>query len=385
MLQNRWGDCKEPWEVDEVAAAVRNTKKYPEQKVWGFSLKYVLITLLAKIFHIKTSEDKLKKLHADIKLLCCRKAGKDTALCRAYLDGVEKMWPRLKELALDPGFYRFVYDHAMESVFMLPYFAVLSPHAPALEAARGYSVDLAGRYRKIDPQEDPQAFEFVYGERTFRSFGFRAVVHQVFFLNESKDMQESGLGKPNILIVGGGLLVYFRYFHLRPEMLKDIFGQITVYDNDPNMPEYLKMVFDKPMSEYGIDYNFTDAEKAFSNALMWGKFDIVDCTGVLSYCQDDESLCRMLKGMARLLRPGGHMLFDLQTLTPDMLRCAFTLAWKTNPPLKPNFTPKGTIRRVERVAKECGLKVSDHWVDESNSIPALVDFVLQKPYANPTP
>lgn len=378
MLEYRWSD-KQPQELDDVVAAILDTERYPEQKVWSVSVKYILITLLSKLFHIKTTQAKVEAFYYQAKQLCRSLAAVDVQCCDAYLGGLDAMWPRLRYQLEDPGFYKFVCKYAMESAFLLPYFAVLSPYAPALEAAHGYSVDFGGTYRKVDLMEDPQAFGFVVGERTFRSFNFRALNHQVACLNLSMDMQASGLGKPSIFFAGGGMLPSVRYYYLRPENLQEYFERVVVYDKDPKMREYLKMVFEWPINEYGIEYYFDSFEMAFADECLWGKFDVVDCTGVMSYCQSDDDIDRALSGLASLLKPGGIMLFDRQVMTPDMIRCAVTLAWKTEPPLKPDLTVKRAIRRIEAAAERCDLNVECSFVDEYNTIPALVDFILQKP------
>lgn len=378
MLDNRWSN-KRPQEVDDVIAAICDTERYPEQKVWSLSVKYVLITLFSKLFRIQTQQAKVELFYYQAERLCRDLAGSDLQQRDAYLKGLKDMWPKLREQLKDPGFYGFVCKYAMGSAFLLPYFAVLSPRAPALEAAHGYSVDFGGAYRKIDPVNDSQTFQFVVGERTFRSFNFRALNHQTAMLNLSMDMQVSGLGKPNVFFAGGGMLPSVRYYGLHPEDLKKYFDQIVVYDKDPDMRKYLKMVFERPVNEYGIEYHFSGFEGAFADESLWSKFDVVDCTGVMSYCQNDGDIDRMLSCLSLLLKPGGMLLFDRQVMTPDMIRCAVTLAWKTEPPLKPDLTVKRAIRRIEDAAKRCDLNVENYFVDEYNKIPALVDFILRKP------
>ena len=167
LLENRWSSQK-PYDIDDVDRAVRNLEEYSEQGVWAYSIKYILITLGSRIFRIRTSQAKIEQFYADAKLLCANLTKNDCEQLNKYLKGLDAMWPKLRKQLEDPGFYRFVYEFAMQSAFLLPYFSVLSPHAPALEAARGYSVDMGGTYRRIDPETDPQTFRFVVGERTFR-------------------------------------------------------------------------------------------------------------------------------------------------------------------------------------------------------------------------
>lgn len=378
LLENRWSSQK-PYDIDDVDRAVRNLEEYSEQGVWAYSIKYILITLGSRIFRIRTSQAKIEQFYADAKLLCANLTKNDCEQLNKYLKGLDAMWPKLRKQLEDPGFYRFVYEFAMQSAFLLPYFSVLSPHAPALEAARGYSVDMGGTYRRIDPETDPQTFRFVVGERTFRSFDFRLCNHQTALLNLAADMEASGLGKPSVFFVGGGMMPMVRFYYLRPEMVKDVFDRVVVYDSDPNMPEYLKMVFDRPLSRYGIDYHFEDAANGFNDLAFQGQFDAVDCTGVMSYCQTDEDIAKMLCGMKKMLKPGGIMMFDRQVMTPDMIRCALTLAWKTDPPLKPELTVKRAITRIRKIAARVGLVVTDTFPDEYNRLPALVDFILRNP------
>lgn len=371
MIENKWSK-KQPWELDEIERAMRDIEKYPEENAWEYSIKYILITIFARIFHIKTSQSKIQQFYVDAQALCRKLTANDAEQLQSYLNGLDAMWPKLQRQLEDPGFYKFVKKYGMDSAFLLTYFSVLSPNAPAMEAAGGYSVDLSGTYRKI-PESDYQAYSLCVREPTFRSFCRRIWFSQMHFLNYVAEYRAD----PDIFMAAAGLLPVFRRYELRPEMLKKVFGRIVAYDRDPAMPEYLKMVFDKPVSEYGIDYYFEDLKVAFANPKLQQAFDIVDAEGLMSYSQNDTELKSMLRGFKDLLRPGGIMTFDVQTMEWSMVRCAVSLAWKL--PLKPDKNPRAAIERVSRCAAEVGLEIVDYAIDDYNKTPALVCFCLRKP------
>lgn len=371
MIENKWGK-KQPWELDEIELAMRDTKRYPEENAWEYSIKYVLITIFAKLFHIRTSQSKIQQFYIDAKALCRKLTGDDTEQLQAYLRGLDQMWPKLQRQLEDPGFYKFVNKYGMDSAFLLTYFSVLSPSAPALEAAGGFSVDLGGVYRKI-PESDYQAYELCVREPTFRSFCRRIWFSQMHFLNYVMETRAD----PDIFMAAAGLMPAFRRYELRPEMLKKVFGRIVAYDRDPKMPEYLKMVFDKPVDEYGIEYHIADLDVAFEKQELWQAFDIVDAEGLMSYYKDELETKEMLRGFKKLLRPGGIMTFDVQTMEWSMIRCAVSLAWKL--PLKPDKDPRAAIERITRCATAVGLEVVEYAIDDYNKTPALVCFCLRKP------
>lgn len=384
MFDMKW-TTQQPWDCDRIERSIRDTKKYPEENAWEYSIKYILITLFCKLFRIKTPLKKRARFYEDARELCRRLANGDDGLQQAYLNGLEAMWSKLQQQILDPGFYYFVQKYGMESAFLLTYFSVLSPNAPALEAARGYSVDIAGRYREI-PESDYQAYNLCVREPTFRSFGQRVWWAQSCMLQKVRDYEmkapEGLLGysgkieKPNVLFAPAGMIPEVRYYHLKPEMLKSMFGRIVAYDLDPEMPGYLNMVFKRSMEEYGIDYRLEALERAFVNPELQGLFDVVVANGFMSYHQDEAETLYYLRGFHKLLKPGGVVVFDVQTMEPSMVRCAVTLAWKL--PLKPDRSPKAAIERIREAAKRVGFAGFEYEIDKYNKRPALVNFRLTK-------
>lgn len=377
---------QQPWDCDRIERSIRDTKKYPEENAWEYSIKYILMTLFCKLFHIRISQRKVAEFYVEARELCRKLADGDDKLLRAYFDGLEAMWPKLQQQIREPGFYHFVRKFGMDSAFLLTYFSVLSPSAPALEAARGHSVDIAGRYREI-PESDYQAYNLCVREPTFRSFGTSRVwAAQSCMLQKALDYEMkapdacagscASVEKPNILFAPAGMMPEVRYYRLRPEMLKDLFGRIVAYDNDPKMPEYLKMVFERPVEEYGIDYRMEALERAFDDPELQGMFDVVVANGFMSYHKDDAETLYYLRGFHKLLKPGGVVVFDVQTLEPSMVRCAVTLAWKL--PLKPDRSPKAAIGRIRKAAERAGFAEFEYEVDKCNKRPALVYFHLTK-------
>ncbi len=375
MLTSRWSG-KHPWDLDEIDAAIKDTEKYPEEGAWEYSIKYILITLLSSLFHIKTSDEKVEACYVRAKNLCRSLARGSRTLYEAYLEGLQDMWPKLSEQLRDPGFYKFVQKFGMESAFLLPYLSVLSPHAPALEAAAGYSVDMAGVYRKI-PKSDRQGLELCVREPTLRSFCARTWGAQEEMLGAVVDAQTNGWEKPNVFFAAAGMLPAVRRYHLKPEMLKGLFGRMVAYDSDPKMPEYLQMVFERPVNEYGIEYHFEDLNQAFSDPDLQGKFQVLIATGIMSYYKSAAQTDYMLTGFKNLLAPGGAMFFDVQVMEWSMIRCAVSLAWKCD--LKPDRDTKSVIDRISRHAKALGLVVEHSQVDPYNTHPTLVNFSLRKP------
>ena len=361
-------------------------ERFPPEGAWDYSIKYILLALAQKPVRARISRKKIEKFHEQavnrLRILAERDPNLDT---HEAVRGFENIWPKLSQMLREPAFYYCVKRFCMDSAFLYTYFVELSGYASALEMAMGYSIDITGKYREI-PECDG-AYRMAVLEPTFRSFLQRIWYSQQMMLDKAlelgwcpnmTDEEKQKCRKVKVLFLGGGMLPQLRMYELCPETVSEMFD-ITVYDKDPKMPEYLKMVFKKPIEEYGIEYHFEDFDKAFKDVHNYSEYDIVIAEGVMSYYKKPEQTAYMLSGAYRMLKSNGVFVHDLQILEPSMLRCVLALAWRDTG-LNPDLKTKKAIERLEAAADIAGFDTASMQVevDYYNKVPAIVNFCWQK-------
>ncbi len=383
MLENVWSK-NQPEDLCKVDRDILDEGRFPPEGYWDYSVKYILLAIVQKVFRLRVSWKKINQFHVDATERLRELAKKDPELdeCEA-MRGFERIWPKLSQMLREPAFYFCIKRFCMDSSFLYTYFVELSGYAPALEIAAGASNDVTGRYREI-PECDG-GYKMAVLEPTFRSFLQRIWFSQQIMLRRAKssgwrpnmaDDEKQKCRRVRVLFLGGGMLPQLRMYELAPETVSEVFD-IVVYDKDPKMPNHLEMVFGKPIQEYGIKYCFTDFDEAFKDSANFGKYDIIVAEGVMSYYKTPEQTQYMLRGAHKMLVDGGWFVHDLQVLEPSMLRCVLALAWRGTG-LSPDVGAKKAIRRIEKAAGECGFGVMRTEIDRYNKLPAIVNFWLSK-------
>lgn len=259
-----------------------------------------------------------------------------------YKDVIDATWPQMRQkLRRNPALAQFMLEYGVYSEFFYP-FLLRIPQATTLEIASGYAYDLLGRLREV-PQTDA-LYAFFQGDEMFEWIRLRIFGEQEYLPQAA-----------HVLFIGGGLLQSLRR---NDYPLGELDQEIVVYDLNANLREPLLGVFAKPLTEYGIDYHFEPAERAFERPDFQRHFELIDASGVLSYRKNDQQLKTMIMEMSRLLTADGKIVFDLQVLTPTLLFDKM-LGWKTNPSMKPELSPIAAIKKVRRICKELGLEVRE--------------------------
>lgn len=385
LLENVWSN-KRPEDFCDIDNSILDEERFPHEGAWDYSVKYILLALAQKAVHARIARKKIEKFHEQAVKRLRILAEKDPDLdAHEAVRGFEKTWPKLSQMLREPAFYYCVKRFCMNSAFLYTYFVELSGYASALEMAMGYSIDITGRYRRI-PECDG-AYEMAVLEPTFRSFLERIWFSQQMMLRKARELgwrpdmteeEKKQCRRVKVLFLGGGMLPQLRMYELCPETVSEMFD-ITVYDKDPKMPEYLDMVFDKPIEEYGIKYHFEDFDKAFKDGRNYNDYDIVIAEGVMSYYKTPEQTAYMLNGAYLMLKNNGIFVHDLQILEPSMLRCVLALAWRDTG-LNPDLKAEKAIERIKTAADIAGFDIASVQaeVDYYNKIPAIVNFCLRK-------
>lgn len=376
---------KTPEELSVIDRDIMDEKRFPPEDTYKYSQCYLELDAKWK------SSGKQPVSQAEIARFRGEAAKRQLALAEKdpdldgteALKGFERLWPRLSELLKEVPFYNWVKDHAMDSAFLYTYFVELSGRSPALEMCTGYSWDITGRYRRI-PECDA-AYYFRIAEPTFRSFVQRYWFSQQEMLKKAIEIgwRPDGIytdHKPRrvkVLFLGGGLLKQLRMYELNIETVAEMFD-ITVYDNDPDMPNLLHDVFGGSVEKYGIKYYNKDFLAGLKDEED-SKYDLVLGTGIMSYYTDPEKTSFIMGEVQRVLLPDGGYVCDLQVFEPSMARCVFVLRWRGTT-MKPNKTAVEAVEQMKLAVDGTGFVDFVYEVDHYNGdLPAIVNFCMKKP------
>lgn len=271
-------------------------------------------------------------------------------------DALDETWPVMAtKMRKNPALAQFMLEYGVHSEFFYP-FLLRVPQATTLEVASGYAYDLLGNLRRI-PVNDPM-YAFVQGDEMFEWIRMRIEGEQAYLK-----------GYEDVLFVGGGLLQALRRNNYP---LGDLRQRIIAYDFNLDLQEPLLEVFDRPLSEYGIEYHFEPAENAKKDFAPQS-FDVIDVSGVLSYRKNDKELRSMLGWLLDLLKTDGVLVFDLQVLTLTLLFDKLVLGWETDPAMKPEKNTQDAIKKVTQICEELGVGV-----EVMNSTEIGVQFAVRK-------
>lgn len=364
-----------PEELEPILKAREEYAKTHTKNVWRYTLKYLFAAMLTLIFHIHVPRRKIERLHGELVAACRKDPGIHLYgfTVDELLQGLDEMWPRIAKQTRNIGHYLFVKDHGMYACLILAYIEKWSPGTGAMEFHLGYALSALGQYRKVSPK-DEYAYRMVMQESTAKGFTWRDYVFQ-------KDLVEYLLEckyKPNLCVMAGGTMTELRSFSWRPEYFGQLFNRVEVYDRDKGVPDLLKEIYPKPMSEYGINYHIDDVRKAFRDKTLRGQMDIVYAKGFMSYHATDEGTRQYLSEMMRLLKPGGIIIAEWQVREIEMIRCGAALGWGGTT-LNPEKNVKKAVERISLHAEALGLKVKNYVVEPGTKHPTFVKFCLRKP------
>lgn len=324
--------------------------------------------------NIAPSEEELEDLYQSIRWANVVRSGGNEENCAIRIARLEARWPILKRaMQENRGFYQFVKDNGKDSPFMPEFYfdlpgrmkpsETIAPEfrpnsALVFDTPYGYYKDGDGIYKQI-PMGDP-AIAQIQQEPFWDLVRYRGALA---FL-----MRKWAGDGAKVLSIGGGAVPEQRFFSWQNEGIKQFF---TVYDSSPDVREVLPVVFEKPLSDYGVTFYSEDSKRAVTNPDLQKNQDLVLAMGYLSYYQNE--LDRKFAEVRCNMRSGGHFCGDFEKRTADLGKSGLTLGW--NLPgltMDPYTDTNKQMDLVAELAEKNGFKVAelvtDEWVNGAESM-----------------
>lgn len=119
---------------------------------------------------------------------------------------------------------------------------------------------------------------------------------------------------------GGG-----RYVLETVKRFQDKAIHVSLRDFEPHNMAQSKTLAEQLNLRCSVDYAVRDAFALASYPEVEGKFDIVIVSGLYELFSNNEMVLRSLQGIARQLKPGGHLIYTAQPWHPQLVMIAKTL------------------------------------------------------------
>lgn len=347
-------------------------KFFPKRRAWSDGWRYVLLSVSSEVFHVRTSEHFLDEIKAKIVRYLHEVSPQDPQRLEKDLNGFEEeVWPVLREtMRCNYGMAKMVYDYAYRSRF-LPRAILVGAQAVLLELFHsGRTRSISGEFEYI-PYDDAM-IEMIVWEPISLVMRERTEFSQANLLRAYQDYRIKYRGSFDVLSCGAGLLPLLRTNGFVPP--PDL--RITAIDMDVRNLENLKLVFDKPIAEYGVNYLTMDFVDYCNDPKNAGKHPMVEALGVLSYYHRPGETKQTIQTLLRVVAPGGILVCDRQLIEPHLLRCAYSMGWKSN--LLPDLCALFAIMRMRWVCRQLGVRI-EYKRSRYLKHPAGINFVLYKP------
>ena len=345
------------------------SEKYPPFDPQVYNTKYIVLAKSGR----KPTDEMVDSVRTNL-IEYCRSVD-DEAQFKKDVAGIEGSWPEMRvrfqnsigltQMMLDWGcksryFYSYLYLTGRKLFFV------------ALEMKDGYAipVSLEQKFEKIP--EDDWSFIVALEEAS----------HKARRVTDGSVQKLLRKAKRNFEAGPGLLPAYRRYGYPLGQNGQEIFA----CDSDPRVLEYLPLVFDKPLEAYGITYRIANVLEEMDNPEHFGKYDVVRATGLLSYFSKEEKILFLHKAK-RLLRKGGIIIADLQTLGEDMAKSSLVRSGLINLwPMDPNdahkLTPAVNVmaakQEIAEICQAAGLSYVER-VDFCNGNPLCLTQAAASP------
>ncbi len=322
--------------------------------------RFIIPSLMSKFFHLKSSWKDVEQVRKDlVEYLEWTSPTKEEL--QVQLKGLDEIWPRISQMMRNNrGMTKLMLDHGWQSKIILKYISE-GAQASSLEVFFGRAYDLAGNFVHL-PYDD------------------KAINYSVWepigvFIRERIQYAQAVLDRPNlkVLTCGAGFLPEWRLFGFDKKKLNH---EILAIDADERIPARFQDVLGCDPSEMGVTYMTASIENVCQVVYLRDAHDVVLAQGIASYYRDQQKTKDLLAHLARVTKPGGKIIFDLQVMEPTLVRCAASMGWVSD--LSPDWTAKSAIRRVQKVCDELGLTL-EYKVDSRNVRPVGVMFTATKP------
>lgn len=284
----------------------------------------------------------------------------------------QKVWPVIRPLMQhNPGMAQFMLEHGVDSQFVAQFlYDVQKNQGVSILLGHGIGHTVTDELVEVLPTDNAFAF---YHDASFGIFRFRAKLAQEE-LEKTVQASEGPSAPKRVLFLGGGAdpTLYARRIKLGKHYQK-----IVVYDNDPKMRYYLSRIMGS-LSAAGIDYRIGNIDDVLRDESQFGQYDLVCLLGVAAYYADRPQF--LFGGIYDLLKPGGRVIFDVQSMHPVLAFDVFVLGWPTTMHVEKNI--EAAIQVSQLNCENAGLQVLWTRVEEvveSVEIPAGVVTLAEKP------
>ncbi|MBR3257202.1 class I SAM-dependent methyltransferase [Candidatus Saccharibacteria bacterium] len=299
------------------------------------------------------SEARIQKIFEAFKREQREKGFSDVEIVECFT----KIIPRLRT---NHGLAQFMEDYGVKSAYFIPWLLEV-PSARCLEGAFGWGYDIAGNWKKIEP-EDP-FFRWTVQEPMFKYLRERA--------GRTADLVK---GKNRVLVLGAGYLPEFRKACYEPRVDKQ---EVLAFDIDPNVNTHAIELELKKISNISISYRSLSIQSFFKMKDNYGHFDAIIMNGIQSYYLD--KLEENIVNCFHLLNPNGVFVFDLQLMHWNLARDAIVFDFKTTPQMQLIESKERATEKVRNIIRRyiptASLVVTP---DSTNNPPTGVMFAVNK-------
>ncbi len=349
-------------------------KYFPKRRAWCDAWRYILLSLASEKLGCRTPEYLIDQVRSKILAYLNEVNKDDPQRLKRDLKGFEnEVWPELSEtMRGNYGMAQMVNDYAYRSRF-LPRAILVGAQAVLLELFHsGRTKSVSGDFEYI-PYDDAMIEMIVWEPISLVMYERNKFSQQHLLKAYQKFKADGSEGDLEVLFCGAGLLPQLRTngFPAAQMSLK-----ITAIDMDKRNLTNLKLVYDKDIEEYGVQYLFMDARDYCNDPKNANKYPFVEALGMLSYYRWGGQTEALLRDFLKAVAPGGRLSCDLQLMEPHLLRCAYSMGWKSN--LFPDWCAWTAIRRMKKICRKLGVKMK-YSRSEYLRHAAGINFVLYKP------
>lgn len=332
---------------------------FKQKSMYWDAWRYIWPALVSKLLRLKTPWRDVERIYELISVYCATVAESPEELMRD-LAGLEKKWPAMEAaLRKNRGMARLMLDHGWCSRIIMPYI-LAGAQAISLDVFYGRAFDLQDRFVELPPGDMSRYYS------VWEPIGV--------FIRERIQWAQQELMRPGLTAAfcGAGLMPELRLFGYD---LAKWQPKVLACDMDERVLDGLKLVFDRPVHELGIQYQLASIHDMANYPANYEVADVTLAQGIPSYYRSEKATMELFTDLARITKPGGKIFFDLQVFEMTLVRCALGMGWESD--LTPDWTPKTAIKRMQKMASKLNLDL-EYRVDSRNRHPVGVMFMATK-------
>lgn len=345
------------------------------KEVWRDSLRFILPSLLSKVFRLKTPRGKVDEVYWRLHEYLLE-VDADAEQLAKDVAGLDAGWKQMRRmLRQNRGMTKLMLDHGCRSKIIYPYI-LGGAQAVNLEVFNGRAFDLSGNF--VDIPYSDRAIMYAVWEPIGVDIRERIMFEQNNLNSLARLAQNAGR-EMKVLTCGAGLCSFLRMYGFR--VPKNC--QIMAVDLDERNLDNLKLVFDDVrltengcvLPDYNVKYELASIEDVCYRSENRACFDLVNLQGVASYYRFGGKTKRLISDLLRVLRNDGVILLDLQVFEVSLLRCSLCMGWTST--LFPDWTVKSAVKRMQKICNQLNLEM-EYQTCTRNKRPTTVLFRLRK-------